>query len=415
MRNRVRSSAPALLATAVLAAMLAACAPPTATTVGLGEHRGYVSPVAAVTLYYQGQEGERLNVAANDGHGRRHFDVSIGHPLVFVELLGPNGESMQDHQVRDGDFGATYDLPADGRYRVRLSYHDFDPSPIPYTVWLSHDEHGGVAQHGALAEGVPGQYINYDYVGHAGEHLNVMQVNVFDPDGAWVPLNGRRSLQVTLPEDGTYRLEVTGLFAKISNDVDGGEIDLGAHVRTGLLPRQHIDFRYAGHAGEELFRSSRGTIGVVIYDPAGNEVFRTQPLTTPSARYVLPADGTYTVSAEVGDVSNAVELILTGALDAGPLPIGDSAAPTRLPGQPLRYTYQATAGEMLWLTTSLPTTETERFVFRRPDGTVVLRTSQIVDGVEWLGYPFDVTGEYRLQYWTAAEPAPFTVSTRLDT
>ena len=422
-RPHLRPVATALLIPVMLSLLLAACGPPPPDSIGLGEHRGQISPLQQLTFHYQGQAGERLNVASNRGHGNDYIlDNYVGHQ-VYARVIGPDGEPAPRDVYRSGLFWETYDLPVTGRYRIVLTYGDWswdDLSAVPYTLWLSNDEHRGTAELGPLEAGIPGQRFIYDYEGQAGEHLNASGVEVFDPDGVRLPVGTpndppRRSGQVTLPVDGTYRLEALHWSPRISHDVDAGMIELGSHAMGGLVRRQHVDFHYAGTAGEELFTADR-SFELAVYDSAGTRLYPTNYLNRQrrSPRFVLPADGVYTFSLTVNDEGEDVELVVSRALDAGALALGDNPAPPRLAGQPVRFTYQADSSEVLLLNTDLPLDERILVQVLRPDGSSVSRTRVTLDGIEWQRFGLDAAGTYTVEYWSDAAPAPFTVSAMLQ-
>lgn len=395
-----------LLAVPLLAAtvaLLGACAVPsggTVITTGV-TYSGQFSIISPASYFFDGTGGDRLTVDAvyiDDSDGSSH--------ATDVVVVAPDGSQLT--AVRN--FGRTFtvELPATGRYRLELRYPNADPFVHRYYLKVALDEDGGPAPFGLL-DGpsiMAGQMVVYTYAGTAGERLNSYRATIVDPSGGPVPENGLLMGQVTLPVDGTYRVEVVQSGAALTQDLVGGAIQLGLTSTPPLLDNQHIAYSYAGSAGEPL-----GVIGghYRVVAPDGSAVVGD---TIAGERLVLPSDGTYSVVVTAypfGDADpESTDLWLSHDYEVGPIAPGVTTPPAdRLPGQSLSYTYAGTAGEELWVRTMrflpLPTCPDQSFpggfyyvtqAVYAPDGSR-LGCTAVDDGTySWLVYDLPVTGTY---------------------
>jgi len=412
MRRRTSLKVSVVGVLAVLAAALVACVPPAGGVVGLGVHRGSISTISPANFYYDGTAGDRLNVWSVEGDGT--IDGSQVHQ---VTIRNPDGTVLTP--IRQAPpVSRTVELPTTGRYRIQLTVPPTFLDILPITLALSLDEHRGPASLGTLETPLyTGQMLTWTWDGTAGDRLNVFRATLRDPGGVPVPENGELRGQVTLPETGTYTVEVLLAFAALSEDIDGGTIDLGLTTTPPLLPDQHISYQYSGTAGEAIgMRADSSEIHRIV-DPGGAVV---KPDGASTQRVVLPSTGNYRVILTKGAfprLAQAVDLWVGGDVDAGPISAGVTTTPGIDPGQSVSYSYAGTAGEQLWVRTIrfLPWPPTgggmpniTMAVFA-PDGSPVTG-SHVDDGTHsWLVHDLATSGTHRVVLTPLAPRPPIEV------
>ena len=200
----------------------------------------------------------------------------------------------------------------------------------------------------------------YQYDGTAGEQVNVglefpgvstlplhHYPAVQAPDGTTAPLarsgcvgesQFAQCAAFSLPVTGRYTVLVTpniplapsaAFVLTLSHDEQRGPVPFGTLLPASTLLGQEITYTYAGTAGESV------NIAGDLRSPTGTQVNYSD------GTYTLPVTGTYTLALHrrIGALSHD--------LQAGPIGLGETVTPPRLPAQRVAYSYEGTAGEGL--------------------------------------------------------------------
>ena len=260
-----------------------------------------------------------------------------------------------------------------------------------------------------LASAQPHQLRRAWFSGTAGQNLSYAYTNLLTtPTSAGAPRfafyksdGSVLSSLINLPTTGDYSVIVTpddaasktNLNLWLSSEITGM---LPFNMPTALSvsrPGQHARYTFSGTQGQQLRLATGSTttnpinqrVGVSIYNPNGSRLVDTD-IAVAGTNYAyaipaLPATGTYTVFVGIdtyGDDQNATwgtTLTLSTGISAtisvdGP----PTSISTTLPGQEVRATFTATAGQNLGFAyTNLSLTPTNagipRFTTYKPDGT----------------------------------------------
>ncbi len=374
----------------LLLAAVSACSPSQQVggVIGLGEHSGPMSYFAPVTYYYDGVAGEQLNVSIT-------VPAGTGSPSDTIHMTDPSGNDLV---LSHSNVVLTHlVLPSTGRYAIGLSTSN--GAQALERVILSHDEDLGAVPLGTeLPVPLTGQTITYHYAGAAGEVLDVREVSFTAPDSSvlWpiAPLEDPAQGTITLPVTGSYLVrDVDGGY--VGHDIDLGVVSLGRTVLPPIPDGQRVVVTYEGTAGEVLYT---GDATSYLYDPTGTVVPFTYISLFDQPR-TLPVTGSYTLIVFVDTANN---IYLSHAIDAGPITLGNTTPPALEPSQPVVYTYQGTAGEVLRIgqISSDPVT-TAWMALLDPSGSMVLNTGTWSDSTTGafggITSPLPVTGTYTLR------------------
>jgi hypothetical protein len=212
------------------------------------------------------------------------FNGSAGQRLLFTwpsSSSGSNGsyylyapDNTQILNPYSNNFGTTEDvtLSANGAYLLALA--GSGSSPVPYTIKaVTPVHHTAALTLGKTVSGSltgPGQIDDYTFSGSAGQRLYFSgQGNDYfaiatltGPSGQSV-LNGTytssNSGPMTLPQDGTYRLSITGVSSTSTGNYHFQILDLaaakpltlGTLVKDTLTPGTSINlYQFSGAAGQ---------------------------------------------------------------------------------------------------------------------------------------------------------------------
>jgi len=248
-------------------------------------------------------------------------------------------------------------------------------------------------------------------------------VTIYKPDGTSLISGSFDTVEgfldaATLPYTGTYTILLdpnstyTGsLTLRLYNvvDITGTITPGGATVSTTVgTPGQNATLSFNGSAGQRVSLSIAGnTYGYVIYsnvdvqikDPSGTVLGTENLNVNSSTRYIddvtLPANGTYTISLNpTGSRTGSATLTLNNVADVSGTISADGPAVSKsitAPGQNIKLTFDATAGQRVSLATTLSGfTSWPRLYILNPDGTVL--TGPYSDSIGATTLP--VTGTY---------------------
>ncbi len=378
---------------------------------------------AAAAALTAGQRGN-YTFTGTAGQNLGFGFTGLSGVLPTFSILKPDGSQLWTPQYPSarGSYNLTT-LPVNGTYTLKVVPGDVS-SAMSVSLWLSRELTGTLISGAApttFSTARPGQNGRYTFSATAGQNLVLNSTNntfsqpgvitVFNPDGSQLDVTtfGSAIFSQNLSTTGTYTVFVdpdgattgsVGLSLNLANDVTGSIVVDGAALPVTLTPGQRGTYTFAGTAGQNLGLGFTGWSGgglptFSILNPDGSQLWSQWPGRGSYNLPVLPATGTYKFKVVPSDPTSAMNATfslsrdLTGVLTSGAAPITFS---TTRPGQNGRYTFTATAGKNLVLTSSNSTFSLPGYInVYKPDGT-------LLDGVGFGGVlnsnNLPVTGTY---------------------
>lgn len=349
----------------------------TAPLVTLGNtFTGTLGPASTTNIYrVSGTAGEILNVKNlstlnhNDSISQWNLYDSSGNQLATADLF--YADAASDLNVI---------LPTTGTYTLALSVFR-QASTLPYS-FVAHDAAVTPLTIGNTFSGsVTG--INdvhwYTFTGSAGEQVLLddqvgtfpLTAKLFDTSGQNLLFNffPDDSFPITLPDNGTYTLSVSQLFAqagfvgnytfRLVNVASAAPLTLGGTTSGTIVPGTGANlYNFSGVAGQRIFfdllsaDASDSDSNWSLVDSTGQRIAQA-PLSADGGSNLdatLPSDGVYTLVLSGGKTSGNLNYSfssLTPAVVTTPLNTTTfTSGSLDSPGEIRNYTFDGSAGQM---------------------------------------------------------------------
>ncbi len=358
---------------------------------------------------FRGQAGQRLL-----------FDRTIGNYYNNWGLYNSKGKLITAWERLSADF--EYTLTNSDDYVLRLTGNGNNDSNYSFQIISSELVTTALTLGEVVSSQISkgGEQDTYTFEGRTAQQLVFdalqgqanLKARLYSPSNRLVLDTNTRSDNApkTLTETGTYRLVIdgdntaTGSYSFNLQDIaHGTTLDLATPI-TGSLDRgQGVNlYQLNGTKGQvfnfNLDATSWHGATWVFYDP-GNNIIANPDINNPDFSATLTTDGTYTL-AIIGDSSNSVDYSFE-VTDNTPASIPHTGFNTTVTGTIAsggaidQYTFEASAGTLIWLDQLSSDNWQVRARLKNPDGTYAFTNHYTNDDLGAIH--LQQTGQYTLE------------------
>jgi hypothetical protein len=347
-----------------------------------------------------GREAQLYRFTGSEGQ-RLYFDVTQGDFNNFYYLYSPGGQQVFSSRLNLG-FGGTFGdfdlaaLPSSGEYTLVVSgfgaannnynLRIVTPEFVTDTLTLGEPITREISEAGEedtyTFEGTVGQQLFFDaLVGNSS-----LDAKLYSPSGNLVIdlSTVADGTPFTLTEAGTHRLVIDGVndtignySFRLSDRAEATPLELDTAIAGTLEPGNEVDlYQFTGTRGTILSFNLDAAFwsgaNWVLYDP-NNGVLAAPASSSPDFEVALPSDGLYTL-AIAGNGSTTVNYSFQ-VTDNSVAPIPTTGTNITVTGTVANggdvdnYTFQASAGKLIWLDQLSSTSSNIWARLKNPDGT----------------------------------------------